>query len=622
MPKIIRFIYFLCFCILNNASGQIKFTARLLPDEIGKEESTVLKLTVENAEDIGKIIPPPSKGFTIVGGPNQESSTRIFNNVVKKSFSVSYYIQPNKTGAITIGSATAIVNGATIHSNTVVLHVSNSGTGGNSGSVVSPSPFMRMDEFLNRVNPINDNILKRGESVEEKIQKNMFVVAEVNKNSCFVGEPVVVEYKLYTRLKSESVLTKNPSFNGFSVIDLQRPDNSNYTQEKISGKAYNVYTIRKAQLYPLQSGDIEIEKMELENTIHFIKEDYAKQRQHFLDDFFSDFTETLLPPEAMEDHKVVLQSKPVFIHVVPLPGVNKPAGFKGAVGNFSLTASLTKKSFATDESAKLTVVLNGEGNLHLITPPQISWPKGIEAYEPSITNETTKLLIPTSGKVIYEYSIIADTTGHYELPPIVFSFFDPKTSTYKSTTTEALSFTVTKGTNKKAAIIVPENDKEHFFNRLFANRIWLVITLAILILGSLTFWLWKERKKEVNKAKATRISPVVISEQKAKESFSIRAWLEKLEIHASDSPEQFCLLLNQGLKKYFADFLNCNETELNKKAILEKLQAKNLPKSTIEETEQLMDNIEWQLYSPASDHQKNSIVLEKIKQLIQSFSNA
>jgi hypothetical protein len=46
---------------------------------------------------------------------------------------------------------------------------------------------------------------------------------QTSKTSCYVGEPIVATYKLYTRLKSESKLSKTPSFNGFSVIDLQPP---------------------------------------------------------------------------------------------------------------------------------------------------------------------------------------------------------------------------------------------------------------------------------------------------------------------------------------------------------------------------------------------------------------
>ena len=46
-----------------------------------------------------------------------------------------------------------------------------------------------------------------------------------------MGEPIVATYELYTRLPSETTITDAPSFNGFSVNDLDI--NSNSTLEKL-----------------------------------------------------------------------------------------------------------------------------------------------------------------------------------------------------------------------------------------------------------------------------------------------------------------------------------------------------------------------------------------------------
>ncbi len=68
--------------------------------------------------------------------------------------------------------------------------------------------------------PEQEYILKPGEKLSEKIKKNIFVRVEADKTSCYIGEPLVVTYKLYSRLKSESKVTKRPSLNGFSVYDM------------------------------------------------------------------------------------------------------------------------------------------------------------------------------------------------------------------------------------------------------------------------------------------------------------------------------------------------------------------------------------------------------------------
>lgn len=59
----------------------------------------------------------------------------------------------------------------------------------------------------------------------------MQLVLETSKQTCYIGEPLVATYNLYTRLKSNSRLDKSPSFNGFSVIDLQQPDDYGFARK-------------------------------------------------------------------------------------------------------------------------------------------------------------------------------------------------------------------------------------------------------------------------------------------------------------------------------------------------------------------------------------------------------
>ena len=76
------------------------------------------------------------------------------------------------------------------------------------------------------VHRFDDYILKKGENVNDKVQKNLFVKLDVSKTSCFVGEPITASYKLYTRLRSETNITSAPSFNGFSVSELELNNNN------------------------------------------------------------------------------------------------------------------------------------------------------------------------------------------------------------------------------------------------------------------------------------------------------------------------------------------------------------------------------------------------------------
>ena len=370
-----------CFTLFsaNYLQGQVRLTTSISPLKINKDQYAQIQFTLENATEVKQLVPPELNDFTIINGPSRVNSIRNINGIVKRYITVTYILKPKKPGKFNIGPAIANADGQNLKSNTVILQVLNGVSGNITGNNNLLSPFSGLDPFeeTKAEIPYSDYILRNGENALEKINKNMFVRAEVNKSTCYVGEPVIANYKLYTRLKSESNLIKNPSLNGFSVIDLQQPDHSTYTREVISGKEYNVYTLRKAQLYPLQPGKLELETAQLENKIRFIKEDYARKQLNDMNEVLRDFTEIAVSPQGTEEHSVILESKPVFISVKPLPENNKPLNFKGAVGKFDISAGLAKSNFTTDDAGKLLVVITGQGNLQLVNAPE----KVLEYYQ-------------------------------------------------------------------------------------------------------------------------------------------------------------------------------------------------------------------------------------------------
>ena len=621
-PK--KIFFFLSLLFSQYVPAQVRFSASLSPSQISKDEYTQLKLSVENARDVQDITPPQLKNFTIISGPNQESGMSSINGDVKKYIAIVYILKPRGPGTFTIAPATAIADGATYQSNAVVLKVNNNFSGNNSGSNSFLSPYNLSDPFEETVpeSLSRDYILRKGENALDKIKKNMFVKLETNKTSCFVGEPIIAEYKLYTRLKSESSMSKNPSFNGFSVIDLQQPDNMNYTTEKQNGKEYNVYTIRKSQLYPLQPGNLELEVAEIDNNVRFIREEYANSQANLLSDMFRDFAGTGISPEGMEDHRIVLQSKPLSIFVKPLPDLNRPANFKGAVGNFSIESSVDKKKFTTDDAGKLTLVIGGVGNLHLVTAPEINWPEGLEGFEPKITDDLYKTTVPVSGRKIIEYTFTFSTPGTYTIPAAEFSFFDPREGRYKTVTTKPIELTVTKGSGKAPGMVNRFNkpDNRSLLNILFDNRLQVVIILALVIILGLFLWLKYDKKKE----KQTKI--IFDTEKNKKDAeeqpdqFNLSpqhplAAAEECLLRNDDAA--FFIVLNQALKNYLSGKLKIPVEELNRRTISDQLDKKGISNETCLRLNQLMDEIEWQLYTPIVEKGQMKDKYERANEFVQ-----
>ncbi len=573
--------------------AQVKFSATISPATLGKDEVAELKLMVENAGNVEQITPPGFSNFIVISGPNQESGMESINGSVRRYTGLTYLLKPKATGEYTIRAATARADGKTYTSNTVTVKVVKDATG-NSANRNSPfSNMMPFDEPQEQ-SGYGDFIIKKGENVQDKISKNLFVRVDADKTSCYVGEPIVVTYKLYTRLKSESNIVKNPSFNGFSVIDLVPPQASiNYVVEKFEGREYNVYTLRKVQLYPLQPGRFDLETASIENNVHFIKGEYL---QHAATDIFGEFIPGTVPKDAMLDQRVTIQSKPVEINVKPLPDTGKPASFSGAVGNFSIDAALDKDSVTTDDAGLLKVKLSGQGNFTLVPAPEVRWPEGLQGYDPRVKEGLNKVSVPVSGDKIIDYPFTFDSAGTYTIPPVNFSFFDVAAARYKTVSTKPLSILVKKGTGKRKPVIPADQRgrRESFFDMIFTNRWMIIVPVALLIIAGLGWWLWWDRKKAAGKpVEASEPAPEQVTPELPEQPL-----LQTERMLMNNDSARFFTTLNQELHDYLGARLGLAPADMSKRNIAEALDQSGISVADSFAVQRLLDEISVQLYTP------------------------
>ena len=621
MKSVLQKIIFLLFLLHGHfANAQVKFSASLTPAEIGKNDYTQLKLMVENANEVQQIVPPNLRDFIIISGPNQESGMTMINGAVKKYIALSFILKPKGMGNFTIMPARAKADAGDYTSNPVKLKVTNQSTGNNATANAFSSPFSSMDPFAEPVprSTFNDFILRKGENPSDKIKRNIFVKLETDKKSAYVGEPVVATYKLCTRLKSESNMVKNPSFNGFSVLDMQQPNDMSYHTEKFEGRDYNVYIIRKVQLYPLLAGNLELGVAEIENNVQFIKAEYLNQRA----DIFDDFANATIPPEGIEIQKVSLQSRPISILVKPLPDAGKPGGFKGAVGKFSIEARVEKNNFTTDDDGKMAIIIAGEGNLQMVNAPEIAWPPGIDGFESKATDDLYKGTVPVSGRKIFEFPFTVSKSGNYILRAVDFSYFDIREAKYKTVSTKAIEITVGKGNGNSRTTIAAgsEKKKDNLLTRFFSNRLRVVSLVAMLIIIGLIVWLKRDTKKENQAATDTQAAAEITESLKPLKEILMEqqnplAAAEEYLQH--NEAALFYARLNMDFKNYLSKKLALPAEELTRKNIAEKLDAKGISIETSVELQKLLDEIEWQLYTPFADNEKMKSIHERANELVQ-----
>ncbi len=644
IARFLRYTFAVLIILLPGffAFGQVKFTTVVSSQEMGTTDYLQVEFVVENAKEIDALNPPDFPGFKVAQGPIQSSGMSVINGNMSQYKGLSFVLQPTKTGKFTIAGASAVVDGQKMRSNTVTITVHAGGSGatpgsqGGGGGNMPGNPMLQMQPF--GPDPFGppaqdevdrDYVLKPGENVKDKIRKNLFVKVQVDRNACYVGEPIVATYKLYSRLSSESRVTKRPYLNGFSVYDMVDPGSDPVSVEKLNGKSYTVHIIRKTQLIPLQPGNIDLDPVEVENTVHFVKGGARSEPHHTgnaIRDLLNQLTEDRdAGPEISEN--ITLDTKPLTITVKPLPEENKPANYNGAVGNFSVEASLADKNVAAQDEGTLHVVVKGKGNLPVINAPIIDWPAGIEAFDPTAKEEVNKTVVPMSGTKSFDYVFTAKTPGHYTIPAVNFSYFDPSSQTYKTAGSEPLDLQVAPMTQKPHAdahpglsVAAPSVGErlQHFIQD---NGIWLLAALVLVLIGVIMI---TYLRRQPSPEKPATISPIA---QQWEESSKVRhegpgqndlsgassaaylsvsappvdPLLDARTFFENGDYKAFYREVNRAVWKAIGKKLELPSSELNKQNCIRQLQLRGWDASSILSLENILNECEMSLYTPNYD---------------------
>ena len=330
-----------------------------------------------------------------------------------------------------------------------------------------------------------------------------------------------------------------------------------------------------------------------------------------------------LPPEAIQDEKVTIQNKPVMINVKAFPDTNKPVTFKGAVGNFKIEAAVEKNNFTTDDAGKLQVLISGQGNMELMNAPDVTWPDSVESFEPAVVESLNKQAVPVSGSKSFSYPFTITKPGTYTLPAITYSYFDVALASYKTISTAPIVITVTKGTgqhsaNKNSAL--EKTGEERFFEAFFTHRLFIIIPVALIIFAGLFFWIKRENKKEaaIEQEKMSKKNEAVIITEPTVPDNPFVTTEDRLVHHDSKG---FYEALNRELRQFLAIRLGVPAATINKKNIAEELDKKGVTVITSLQIQQLMSEVEWQLYTPFAEEDKMETMYQAASNIVRSFTS-
>ena len=379
-------------------SGQVSFRAKVSKKTLGINERLQIDFLMN--EDGDNFTPPSFEKFKVVGGPSQSISNSWINGKRTYSKTYTYFLAPKKRGSTNIGQASIEVKGVIYKTSPIEINVT-------AAVDVPKDP--------------NDPEYLASESID--------LVAEISKTDPYLNEAISVVYKLYiaenTGIRTWNEIDK-PRYNDFwsQNIDVKELK----VQEGLyKGENYRFVVLKKTVLFPQKTGELSLEPLTLDISV-----EVPSNRR----DIFGRRATTTVNRTVTAGNR--------NIEVKPLPKQGRPENFSGAVGEFDFKVESSKKTLTASEAFNLKLEVSGKGNLMLFELPEPILPSSLEIYDPEHSEDIKTSLNGTKGRILDNYTIVTNESGQYPIPPISFSFFNPKTKRYKTINSEKIIITASE----------------------------------------------------------------------------------------------------------------------------------------------------------------------------------
>ena len=252
--------------------------------------------------------------------------------------------------------------------------------------------------------------------------QRFFLVARAPDRPLYVGEPVYVEYLLYTAADlpvADAQVEQAPALKGF-VVQQPAGRAPDPRRTSLRGVSYIVSVVWRGAVSALGPGRATLPQV---SAIIGVGDGFFVQRRR-------------------------LASEPVALDFRPVPAEGRPADFvEGTVGQFVIKAAIDKPSVGVGEGAVLTVEVSGTGGLQAVRPPAPQAPAGLRVSRvpASDLDEVVVDVGGVSGKRTFQYLLAPEKPGEYEIGRLDLPFFNPLSGKFERTRTEPLRLLATAG---------------------------------------------------------------------------------------------------------------------------------------------------------------------------------
>ena len=473
---------------------------------------------------------PNFKDFKIISGPSQSVQTTIINGAMSSEMTFSYTLQPQQLGVLTIGPAIITVN---------------------------------RREMATK--PISIEVLKpeQTKNTPKSEEEDYFIRLEPSTTQGYVGQQVVLDYKLYTAIDIGSFEIRSESkINNCFTLELPT-FHMTAQREIIAGKEYVTKIIKRVALFPQQSGQVTVDPAIVALGITY-------EDPNSLSFFFRN-------KMRLEN----VQTNPVTLEFKPLPS-GAPVSFSGAVGKFNADFSVQQNSLPANSTLTLRLKIQGDGDEKKLAAPILELPMSVELYDPrQVTHTDDNRPDQYHYTREYEYLLVPKQEGHLTLMPS-FTFFDPVQAQYQ-TIVDTIALHVLPGQTRQADNII--RGAPDVFNTALDVRSpklnkapwggwgsWLHTLMLLLPLGAGSI-AWIYRQKMHQSALEDRLFG---RQRKARAIATSRLALAKKFLDERRYRDYYDELL-KACSGYIADKFSVPLADVSKHRILQLLQEKAVP---------------------------------------------
>jgi len=382
-----------------------------------------LYLTVTVSGDSASVPEPdlPNMQSFNIYSSGRSQSISIINGKITTSVSFTYILTPRFIGLQTIPSI-SVFNGKE-RAATPEMQVT---------VTKARQPAAAQQQPQQRAQPARQQRPAQAARSAANRGEQIFIKAETDKKTAYPGEQINISIKFYTSVP----LSANPQyvpapFKNLISEDLPPVRNG---ETDIGGVRY-AYSEIKAALFALNPGPAEIKSA---TVIAQVPSEEA------IDPFDPNFFQKFMAISGAQGQSREFSTEPITLNIKPLPP-GAPGDFSGAVGNYSLTASADRPEARAGEAVNFSINVIGSGNLKAVTAPKFPELQDFKVFDTMSSLDVRKDADVISGKKTFTYILVPRTEGRKTIPPIAFSFFDPRSGTYRELRTDPVTLLVEKG---------------------------------------------------------------------------------------------------------------------------------------------------------------------------------